>query len=128
MTLEEFIAEVDKRYPRAGTSVDGRHVRKDIPNTDSIDGYMREQEVLRGVRVVPMSELPTARDMFYAKNDWDWSEQLAERIADSGEIAPLIVGVTEKDGPFIIEGAHRCAALQMLDAKAAPALVVVGED
>jgi hypothetical protein len=128
MSIEDFARTVDKMYPLAGGSVDGRHVRSSIPNTSSIAGYMREQATLRGVRVVPMSELPMPRQLGYSVSDFRRFEHLAKMIEESREINPLIVGVTEADGPFIIEGAHRCAALQMLKAKAAPALIVVGVD
>lgn len=126
-TLDEFVSVADKLYPRASSVVDGYRVRSDIPNTSSIGGYFDKQETLRGVRVVPMNELPEAKHIFYAVNDWKHSEQLAEVIKASREIAPLIVGLDVADGGlFIIEGAHRSAALHMLKAKEAPALIVVG--
>jgi hypothetical protein len=126
-SFEDLIEATDARYPLAGEEVDGRQVRDHIPNTDSIDGYFRDQETLRGVRVVPMADFGGPRTVFYAADDLDRSERLAKAIERSGEINPLIIGVDEK-GPFIIEGAHRYVALWNLKAKAFPALVVVGLD
>ena len=115
------------RYPEAGEYVDGLLVREHVPNLDSIDGYMSEQEKLPGIRVVPMSDFGKPSSVFYAADDFDRSARLAEAIERSGEINPLIIGVDEK-GPFIIEGAHRFVALYALKAKEFPAVVVVGQD
>jgi GNAT superfamily N-acetyltransferase len=126
-SLESLIESTGSRYPRAGEYVDGRLVRKDVPNVESIDDYMEEQEELPGVRVVPMSDLGNPRSVFYAADDFERSERLAELIGRSGEISPLIIGIDEK-GPFIIEGAHRFVALWHLKAREFPAVVVVGRD
>lgn len=112
------------RYPKAGRQVGGLHVRDHIPNLGSIYGTFCDQEELRGVRVVTMSDFGGPRSVFYAKDDFDRSERLAEIIAGSGEINPLIIGV-ESHGPFIIEGAHRFVALHLLKVKEFPAIVVV---
>lgn len=126
-SLNPLLTSTDARYPRAGEYVDGRLVRKDVPNIESIDGYMEEQEELPGVRVVPMSDFGNPRSVFYAADDFDRSERLADAIARSQEINPLIIGV-DKKGPFIIEGAHRFVALWNLKVRAFPAVVVVGRD
>jgi hypothetical protein len=123
--LEALIEATDARYPRAGEYVDGRLVRDHVPNLDSIEGYMGDQEELPGIRVVPMSDLGNPRSVFYAADDFERAEHLADAIGRSGEISPLIIGIDEK-GPFIIEGAHRFVALWHLKAKAFPAVVVVG--
>ena len=125
--LSPLIASADARYPRAGTVVDGRLVRRDVPNLDSIDGYFADQEELPGIREVPVSDFGGQRSVFYASDDFRRSERLADAIAESGEIAPLIIGFDEK-GPFIIEGAHRFVALYNLKARSFPAVVVVGTD
>lgn len=120
----------DALYPRAGSTVDGREVGKDIKNTSSIaaslgDGY----RVLPGVRDVPVSafESLAPRDMFYAADDHARVKNLAEQIKQSGRVDPLIVGVDEK-GPYILEGGHRAAALHSIGAKSFPALVVEEPD
>jgi hypothetical protein len=115
---------MDVSYPRAWKYVDGLLVRDRVPNLSSIDGYFAESETLRGVRTVPMSEFGGPRTVFYAADDFDRSERLAAAIAESGEINPLIIGV-DKEGPFIIEGAHRFVALYYLKKKEFPAVVVI---
>ena len=112
-------------YPVVGKEVDGRKVREGISNTDSISASLADYKVLRGIREVPMKDFPGAapKDMFYSADDLARVKDLAERIKSSGEISPLIV-VVDKDGPYVLEGAHRLAALYEIGAKAFPALVV----
>lgn len=123
--LDRIKAGADARYPHADPVVDGRRVRDEVPNTESIDGYFDEQETLRGVRVVPMSDLGDPRTVFYAADDFERSKRLADAIRHSEEINPLIIGVDE-EGAFIIEGAHRYVALNYLKATKFPALIVAG--
>jgi hypothetical protein len=125
--LDRIIEDADRRYPEAGATVDGRLVRSHTPNTDSIDGYFADQETLHGIREVPMSDFGGPRSVFYAVDDFERSHELADRINESGEINPLIIGYDE-GGPFIIEGAHRFVALHYLGARAFPALIVAGTD
>ena len=107
----------------AGETVDGRLVRRDIPNTSSIGaslGNEGDYQVVRGVREVPLSaftldESPIPRDAR--------TINLAREIQESGEINPLIVALDAK-GPYILEGGHRYDALRFLGAKSFPALVV----
>ena len=82
--------------------------------------------VLPGVRAVPMSsfEVTAPRDLFYAADDIKRVKELAEQIKQSGRIDPMIVGVDEK-GNYIIEGAHRLGALNLLGAKEFPALIAI---
>jgi hypothetical protein len=82
--------------------------------------------VLPGVRAVPMSsfEVTAPRDLFYAVDDINRVTALAEQIKQSGRIDPMIVGVDEK-GNYIIEGAHRLGALNLLGAKEFPALIAI---
>lgn len=111
------------RFPRAAAHVDDRMVRAEIPNQSSIGASFIDYEVLPGVREVKMSELSPEK-LFYAKNDWDRVATLADEIGESGEIAPLIIAI-DKDGPYILEGAHRYGALHKLGAKSFPAQVVI---
>jgi 8-oxo-dGTP pyrophosphatase MutT (NUDIX family)/GNAT superfamily N-acetyltransferase len=111
-------------YPPAKPVVDGLFVRKDVPNTSSIGSSLNEYEVLKGIRVVPMSAFDSApSDLFYAKDDMERTGLLAQAIRESNEINPLIVVIDEK-GPYILEGAHRLGALHILGKKEFPALVV----
>lgn len=124
---ESNYPEIDKKYPKAGSKVDGRKVLSNVDNTNSISATLDEYEVLKGIRVVKMKEFDGPRSVFYAKNDFDKARELAERIKQSKEISPLII-VIDNEGPYILEGAHRYVALYYLKAKAFPALVVVDED
>lgn len=114
-------------YPVAGQRVGGLRVREHVPNMASIDGYLAASETLPGIRVMPMAAFGDPRTVFYAADDFERSERLAEAISRSMEINPLIVGIDEK-GPFLIEGAHRFVALWQLKAREFPAVVVVGTD
>lgn len=125
--LDALIKSTNALYPQAEAHVDGLFVRDHVPNLDSINGYFADSETLSGIRVVPMSDFGGPRSVFYAVDDFERSERLAELIERSGEINPLIIGVDEK-GPFIIEGAHRFVALWNLKVRAFPAVVVVGRD
>jgi hypothetical protein len=126
MDRDELIELVNSHYPKAGTRVSGLHVREHVPNLSSIDGYFADSETLRGIRVVPMSDFQVTAPgkLFYAKDDIERTERLAEAIGESHELNPLIVAV-DAEGPFIIEGAHRLGALHLLKAKELPAIVVV---
>lgn len=132
MRLQKYITEssypeLDKKYPKAGSKVDGRKVLSNVDNTSSIGSTLYEYEILNGIRIVKMKEFDGPRSVFYAKNDFDKARELAERIKQSKEISPLII-VIDNEGPYILEGAHRYVALYYLKAKAFPAMVVVDED
>jgi hypothetical protein len=122
------VARADERYPKAGGVVDGREVLEYTPNLESIGASFSagEHTVLPGVREVPVAAFESLKphDMFYAASDHERVDRLAEAIKASGQIAPLIVAHDEK-GPYILEGAHRAAALQKIGAKSFPAVVVV---
>lgn len=113
-------------YPRAGAVVDGRTVRAGpVDNTGSIAASLTDYTVLPGIREVPMTDF---YDAGYRPRQYSVSEQrrvdlLAEEIQFHNEIAPLIV-VVDRDGPYVLEGAHRLNALQLLGARSFPALVV----
>ena len=120
------IAENDA-YPKAGSTVDGLKVRSEIPNTESISATFTDYSEFPGIREIPMSKFGGPKSVFYATNDFEKSRSLAEKIKESGEINPLIIAV-DKDGPYILEGAHRFVALHYLGKKSFPALVVMDED
>lgn len=116
------------KYKLAGEVVDGRYVREDIPNISSIESSVDNYRILEGVRVVPFSAFTQMGPLkFYSVSEEKRTVRLAEQIADSGEINPLIV-VEDAEGPYILEGGHRFDALRILKAKAFPALVVIDLD
>jgi ParB-like nuclease domain len=127
-TAQAIYEKAEVRYPKAGKYVDGRFVRNDVPNTNSISGYFGESETLPGIRVVKMSDMGPSPGAEWRSKVSEHIKRLAESIRESEEISPLIVGIDFKEGPFIIEGSHRIDALDYLNAKAFPALVVVGYD
>lgn len=113
-----------EEFPLAGPQVDGLTVGGNIANMSSISASMYDYEIEDGIREVSMSFFNAEpHQNFYAKNDFDRCEALAEEIKASGKIDPLIVGV-DKEGPYVLEGGHRLVALHLLGKKALPALVV----
>lgn len=117
-----------EKYKLAGEVVDGRRVRDEIPNTSSIESSLDNYRILDGVRVVPFSAFTQMGPLrFYSVSEEKRTKRLAEAIAESREINPLIV-VEDAEGPYILEGGHRFDALRLLKAKALPALVVVDLD
>jgi hypothetical protein len=121
-----FYEEIMDKYPEAGETVDGRTVGEDIDNVNSISASLYHYNDV-GIREIPMSEFDTETPTFYSKTERERTEQLAEEIKQSNRIDPLIV-VTDKDGPYILEGGHRFDALKLLKANSFPALVVIDED
>lgn len=116
-------------YPKAGGSVDGLRVGSEVKNQSSISSTLSDYTILNGIRKVPMAdfEVTSPQRLFYAKNDIDRVEHLAEQIRQSKRIDPLIVVIDEK-GPYVLEGGHRLAALHVLGVKHLPALVVLSHD
>jgi len=116
---------VDKMFAHAGSVVDGRTVGEHTPNLSSIGStFGDEHTVLPGVREVSMHHFNASpKDLFYAADDRRRVANLAQQIKASGRIDPLIVAV-DKDGPYVLEGAHRLGALHTLGAKSFPAVVV----
>lgn len=111
-------------YPLAGAVTSGLTVGTEIDNTSSIGASLLDYEVLRGIREVPLSDFHSApHQLFYAADDIQHAKLLAEAINRSGRIDPLIV-VVDQEGPYILEGAHRLAALHLLKKRTFPALVV----
>lgn len=113
-------------YPKAGATVDGFLVGEKIPNMGSIGSTLSRYTSL-GVRELPFEDFGHPDNMFYAADDWNHAAALAEQIKHSGRIDPLIV-VHDKEGPYILEGAHRFVAMHKLGAKTFPALVVRDDD
>lgn len=117
----------DAAFPRAGAVVDGRRLRAHVPNLDSIEASLSDYTVLPGVRRVPLRLFSSGGS--YSVSEHRRTVKLAEEIAASREIAPLIV-VVDHEGPtrpYVLEGGHRLDALLMLGARELPAVVVVEE-
>ena len=122
------ISEFDSEFPRAGSTIDGRNILSGpVPNTSSISASLLDYRVLPGIREVSMSYFSGPKSVFYAVDDFQKSEKLAKEIEVSKTITPLII-VIDKDGPYILEGAHRYVALFYLGAKSFPALVVLDDE
>jgi hypothetical protein len=132
LTIPSVVKAAAAYYVRARGEVDGRRVLSKVPNTDSIASSLDHYEVLPGIRAVTMADLgytegeaPEARPA----DDERRVKDLAERIAESKKISPLIVvDDGHPGGPYVLEGSHRIDALQILGAKAVPALVVLDLD
>lgn len=115
-----------KEYPIISGTSDGRTIRQEIPNMESIDATLDEYRILPGIRDVPLSEFYLT-GKHYSYDGTQRIRELAKEIQQSGEINPLIV-VIEKEGPYILEGATRAEALYLLGANSFPALVVEEND
>ena len=120
-------SQLTPNYPKAESTVDGLTVRSDIPNQSSISASFNDYEIFPGIREIPMSEFGGPKSVFYATNDFQKSKELSKQIEKSGEINPLIIAI-DKEGPYILEGAHRYVALHYLNKQSLPALVVIDQD
>ncbi len=110
--------------PVAGGSVDGLRVGDNIPNQASIAASFDDYEILSRIRIVPMSAFDSdPKDLFYAANDFQRVNDLAEAIKRNGWLDPLIV-VQDPEGYYVLEGGHRLGALHVLGKTEFPALVV----
>ena len=117
------IDKAESEFPLAPPVVAGLAVRPQVHNLGSIDASYTDYHVLRGIRLVDWPPEPAQR-VFAAADDIDASVRLAQAIAESRQITPLIVGV-ECGELYILEGAHRLAALGELGIGQFPAVVVV---
>ncbi len=118
------MARVGDGWPRAGAEVDGRIVRKDVPNLGSISASFEKYEELPGVREVPMAAMDAEYRAGVEARPLDArTQRLADEIAQNREINPLIVAIDD-EGPYILEGGHRFDALVKSGAKSFPAVVV----
>lgn len=120
---QDIVNHFDNLYKRAGKFVDGREVLPDIPNTSSISSSLNEYEILPVVRDFPIYGFG-GKKSYYSGSDQKRVEMLAAQIDQSKKISPIII-VEEKDGPYVLEGGHRIAALVELKAKSIPALIVI---
>lgn len=126
---ERLIQIYDQRYKRATGDVGGLSVKNSVDNTSSISASFNNYYILKDIREVPLSQFNSnPKQLFYAADDMRRTEQLAQTIKTNGFITPLIVAVDEKNGPYILEGAHRLGALHMLQIPTFPAMVVIDLD
>lgn len=132
-TSKEYDQELglEKKFPKAKKEVGGLQVvnRNKIDNIDSISATLDDYDELSGIRQVRLSDLGyQGLDQRYRSEDNKRRvRELAAKIKASGKITPLIVVVGE-DGPWVLEGNHRLAALGELGVDSLPALVVVDRD
>lgn len=123
------VQALDTRLRRASGSVDGRRVTVDVPNMGSISASFTRYEILSGIREIPLSEFdPDYHVSFYSQTEEDRVKALAQTIAQNKWIDPLIIVYDTKEYPYVLEGGHRIDALELLHARALPALVVVDLD
>lgn len=123
--IKHHINLYHNKYPKAATHVDGREILPNIDNQSSIESSLNEYHILSGIREFPMHEInANPNDMFYAADDHRRVKDLSEQIKNSKQISPLIIAI-DKEGPYILEGAHRAAALHTLGAKSFPAKIVL---
>jgi len=107
-------------------------VRKEVPNCSSIFASLGDSYQSFGVRDVPIGILgpePSAADLERSRRD-PRIAGLVDSIKSSCEINPLIVvidGYSNGASGYVLEGAHRIAALDVLGAQSVPALVVFDE-
>ena len=121
--LRALVARFNREYPLAGPIVDGRAVRKSIPNTESIGASLEDYYVMKGVRDFPIHGFGGA-ESYYNAADQRHVRALAEQIRASNQVNPVII-VEERQGPYVLEGGHRISALVELKAKSIPALIVL---
>jgi GNAT superfamily N-acetyltransferase len=111
--------------PTAPKAFGGLTVRDDVPNFSSISASLNNYEIVPNIQDISMKDIPfpEKENLFYASNDFKRVEDLASQIKESQEINPLIV-VQDKEGFYVLEGAHRLAALNELGVSSFPAVVV----
>jgi hypothetical protein len=114
-----------RNYPKATNVVDGLKVGEKIKNTGSIPASFDKYEVDAGIRSVPMSAFKGSNpyDLFRSADDIKRVKDLAGQIKENKYIDPLIIAI-DNQGPYVLEGAHRLGALNLLGVKNFPALVV----
>ncbi len=120
---------LDTRFPRAGTHVDDLEVLDDVPNLSSISSSLDDYTVLSGVREVSIPDnLIGKKPRSYSATEQKRTEALAEELAASKQIKPLIVVVDDEEWPYVLEGGHRFDALRIIGKRKYPAIVVVDHD
>lgn len=124
LAQNDDLLNFEEKYPLVGDMVDGLEVTSNIDNLSSIKASLDEYTILHGIRQVPMIVFGGPKSVFYAKDDFDRSRELAKEIERSGKISPLII-VIDSEGPYILEGSHRYVALYYLNKTYLPALIVI---
>ena len=108
---------------KAGDTVSGLLVRPDIPNKSSIGASLYEYST-HGVQEVPMSAFTVkGKPKYRNKEQENYTKDLAQQIKENKELNPLIV-IKDKEGHYVLEGAHRFDALRELGIESFPALMV----
>lgn len=104
-------------------------VGEKIDNLDSIDATLENYEEVQGVKELPLTAFPRRKpsELFYSPDDIKRTKKLAEDISSNNRIDPIIA-VQDKEGYYILEGAHRVGAMESLGAKTIPAKIVVDLD
>ncbi len=120
---DKITTQFNQMYPLAGHIVDGREVLPNIDNTSSISASLTDYHILKGIRDFPIHGFG-GKNSFHSADDVRKVDRLMQQIKNSNQISPIII-VEEKNGPYILEGAHRMAALVELKAKSIPALIVL---
>ena len=119
-----------KDYPKTAVSNGQLTILPSIPNTASIAASFNRYKKLDGIREIALNAFSDID--FYAKAEWERVKVLQEEIETSRSIKPIIAVLDEEDSyqsPYILEGAHRVAALKRLPwATSVPALVVLDLD
>lgn len=99
-------------------------VRGEPDHTSSIAATFTKYKVHWDVRLIPLRLFSYGfADNFYSDSDWKRVHRLKTLIEESRWVSPLIA-VRDKEGYYILEGAHRLVALGMLGAKSLPAIIV----
>src|ERR1035437_3091513 len=128
-TVKEHVNAIGERYPVFTDQAGGIRTKEGpVPNMASLDSSLDNYEELSGIRSVKLSDLETdPNKLFYAADDMRHVQSLAEQIKGSGELSPLVV-VVDKDGPYVLKGAHRLGALHELGYNSVPAKVAIDTD
>ena len=113
------------QYPKAEKVVDGLKVGENIKNISSIPSSFNKYETDVGIRSVPMSAFKGSSpyDLFRSADDIKRVKDLAGQIKENKYVDPLIIAI-DNQGPYVLEGAHRLGALNLLGVKNFPAMIV----
>ena len=119
----EIIKRFDEMYPKAKPIVDGRIVLPNVDNLSSIKASLTDYYILKDIREFPIHGF-AGKNSYYSPQEQKRVELLMQQIQSSNSISPVII-VEEKNGPYVLEGGHRIAALVELKAISIPALIVL---
>lgn len=99
-------------------------VRGEPDHTSSIAATFTDYKVHWEVRKIPIHLFNASFGAnFHSDSDRKRVQRLKEQIKESRWVTPLIA-VRDKEGYYILEGAHRLVALGELGAKTLPAIIV----